>query len=86
MNQDIPNEDIRTEMQPFNLDMNRGPSFMESDLSAANPPNLFPQKSSTDFLFQSPKPYSMAMKDSNLNEGYNLGEFANSEEKVEIEI
>lgn len=71
MNQDIPNEELRADMQPFNMDLSRGPSFVESNPDFMRLPSMGRQKSSNDFLFNSPKDFNQPMKD-DINDMYNL--------------
>jgi len=71
MNQDMPNEELRSDMQPFSMELSRGPSFMESNPDILRLPSMDRQKSSNDFLFNSPKDFNQPMKD-DLNDMYNL--------------
>ena len=83
MNQEMPNEDLRREMQPYGINLSRGPSYLDTDMGGFGPPALVPQKSSNDFLFQSPKPYQ-SMKEDEVSGFYNIEPYNTGEDKVLI--
>jgi len=71
MNHDMPNEELRADMQPFSMDLSRGPSFIESNPDILRLPSMHHQKSSNDFLFNSPKDFNQPMK-ADINDMENL--------------
>lgn len=78
MSQDLTNADLRREMPSFSLDMSRGPSFLESDV-----PPLLQQKSSNDFMFTNQTAYANPMKESEMNEAFQMNPYENQEDKMQ---
>jgi hypothetical protein len=83
MNQGISEDSLQRNLQPFSMGMSRGPSYQESDMGPYRQPPLISQKSSSDFLFSSPKPFLNPPKEDEIPGLYNLDSYNGNNKRDE---